>query len=157
MGLDMYLEARKFVSGYDWEKAGTESYQALKVVFGIETSDDIPDGNPTGTVGLSVMYWRKANAIHKWFVDNCQGGNDDCGEYYVSNEKLTDLRETCEEVLKNRDAANDLLPPASGFFFGADELDEYYWEYVEHTAEVIGKLLTHPTYGDATFYYSSSW
>ena len=25
-----------------------------------------------------VGYWRKANAIHKWFVDNVQDGNDDC-------------------------------------------------------------------------------
>ena len=26
-----------------------------------------------------VGYWRKANAIHGWFVRNVQNGKDDCG------------------------------------------------------------------------------
>ena len=43
-----------------------------------------------------VMYWRKANAIHKWFVDNVQGGEDDCREYPVSNDQLIELRDTCK-------------------------------------------------------------
>ena len=158
MGLDMYLEARKYISGYQWEDAiKNETYQALQVVFGIDSQDDIPDGNPSGTAALNVRYWRKANAIHAWFVENCQAGNDDCGEYYVSNEKLADLRDTCLAALANRDEHRTVLPPASGFFFGSDELDDYYWEYVEHTAEVLTKLLEKPTYKDATFYYSSSW
>jgi hypothetical protein len=38
-----------------------------------------------------VMYWRKANQIHKWFVDNVQDGVDDCKEYWVSEEKLQEL------------------------------------------------------------------
>ena len=25
-----------------------------------------------------VMYWRKANYIHNWFVENIQNGSDDC-------------------------------------------------------------------------------
>ena len=27
-----------------------------------------------------IASWRKANAIHKWFVDNVQDGVDDCGD-----------------------------------------------------------------------------
>ena len=46
-----------------------------------------------------VAYWRKANAIHKWFVDNIQDHQDDCGEYIVPREKLVELLETVEEVL----------------------------------------------------------
>ncbi len=52
------------------------------------------------------MYWRKANHIHKWFVDNVQEGNDDCGTYDVSIEQLTELRDLCKKVL---DTAN-LVP-----------------------------------------------
>ena len=46
-----------------------------------------------------VGYWRKANAIHKWFVDNVQDGNDDCGYYEVSKEKMEELLQICIKVL----------------------------------------------------------
>lgn len=26
-----------------------------------------------------AIYWRKFNAVHRWFVNNVQGGKDDCG------------------------------------------------------------------------------
>lgn len=45
-----------------------------------------------------VGYWRKANAIHKWFVENVQNGIDDCDYYEVSKEQLEDLLETCVKV-----------------------------------------------------------
>ena len=35
----------------------------------------------------SFGYWRKANQIHKWFVDNVQGGIDDCRPYPVSQSR----------------------------------------------------------------------
>ncbi len=47
-----------------------------------------------------VACWRKANQIHKWFVDNVQDGNDDCKEYYVSRDQLKELLSLCEQVLK---------------------------------------------------------
>lgn len=46
-----------------------------------------------------VGYWRKANAIHKWFVENVQDGEDDCGRYEVAKEQLEELLDICEEVL----------------------------------------------------------
>jgi hypothetical protein len=46
-----------------------------------------------------VAYWRKANAIHKWFVDNVQGGKDDCGEYYVERKQLQELTDLCKTVI----------------------------------------------------------
>jgi hypothetical protein len=48
-----------------------------------------------------VAYWRKANHIHKWFVDNVQSGNDDCGKYYVSQDQLKDLVALCEQVINS--------------------------------------------------------
>lgn len=49
-----------------------------------------------------VAYWRKANAIHKWFIDNCGEGEDrnDGAGMYVSKEQLEQLRDVCAEVLK---------------------------------------------------------
>lgn len=43
-------------------------------------------------------YWRKANHIHKWFVENAQNGVDDCGVYPVTKNQLRELYELCKKV-----------------------------------------------------------
>ena len=45
--------------------------------------------------------WRKANQIHRWFVENVQDGNDDCEIYEVSKEQLEELLTLCKIVLEN--------------------------------------------------------
>lgn len=50
--------------------------------------------------GIAIQ-WRKANAIHKWFVDTVQGGNDDCGIYEVEVGELAMLHDTCKRVLES--------------------------------------------------------
>lgn len=54
----------------------------------------------------SVGYWRKANAIHKWFVDNVQDGKDDCDYYEVGKEQLEELLEICKTI-KNQSTLSD--------------------------------------------------
>lgn len=46
-------------------------------------------------------YWRKANQIHGWFVDNVQGGEDDCGEYEVTRSQLQELLYLVLEVISH--------------------------------------------------------
>lgn len=46
-----------------------------------------------------VGYWRKANQIHAWFVDNVQNKIDDCGYYEVSKESLKELYDACQRIL----------------------------------------------------------
>jgi hypothetical protein len=47
-----------------------------------------------------VGYWRKANQIHNWFVENIQDGIDDC-DYHreVTEEDLEELLDVCKRVL----------------------------------------------------------
>jgi hypothetical protein len=45
-------------------------------------------------------YWRKANQIHSWFVNNCQGGVDKCQETLIHKSQLEDLLITCIQVQK---------------------------------------------------------
>jgi hypothetical protein len=45
-----------------------------------------------------VGYWRKANQIHKWFVDNVQDYEDDCGYYEVDREQLEQLLHICNLI-----------------------------------------------------------
>ena len=85
MGLDMYLSAERFL----WR--GMESEEDF-------SSHDI-EGCEIKEVTYDVGYWRKANHIHKWFVDNVQNGVDDCGSYYVSLDTLNVLKDSCVAVL----------------------------------------------------------
>lgn len=158
MGLDMYLYASKYVSDSElFDKDNPARFAEIVKAVGAE---DFPRGAfPSATVDIQVGYWRKANAIHDWFVQNCQGGEDDCRKTFVSRDSLIELREACQAVLAergNNDRAEEFLPTASGFFFGGTEYDDYYWEYVESTITLINTLLiTVPE--DWDFAYQSSW
>ena len=48
--------------------------------------------------GVSIAYWRKANAIHWWFVQNVQNGIDDCREYVVTKAQLKELYDICAKI-----------------------------------------------------------
>lgn len=104
-----------------------------------------------------VGYWRKANQIHKWFVDNVQNGLDDCAEYYVSREKLKELLDTCIKVKENHGLAKKLLPVCNGFFFGSNEYDEYYYADIDDTINILQKIFKNINSGVTDYYYSSSW
>jgi hypothetical protein len=103
-----------------------------------------------------VMYWRKANAIHNWFVENVQDGIDECEPHDVTVDQLKELRDLCYEVLKNPERAENLLPTSSGFFFGSTAYDEWYQNYLKNTVEELNLVLEDATETD-TFVYQSSW
>lgn len=56
-----------------------------------------------------VMFWRKANHIHRWFVENVQDGNDDCDQYNVSWDKLRELLSVCTEVIKSSKLVSGMI------------------------------------------------
>lgn len=147
MGLDMYLGARN----------QTGEYQELG-------------------------YWRKANAVHGWFVRECAGGVDECQEIIVPRDYLSRLRADCNNALANRENAvpndittrvhtqppnsgqelmdfimnemkaqqenigttlvsDDPLQPIAGFFFGSTSKDEWYYQDLLDTIDIIDKAL----------------
>lgn len=71
--------------------------------------------------------WRKANAIHRWFVENVQSGVDDCGDYYVSRERIEALRETCKRALAAAQVAHG-QPVHNGTTFRAGQEPEQHFE-----------------------------
>lgn len=154
MGLDMYLSAKKYMSRY-FDPVDTERIRAINSLFDIEGSED--DDYGAQEVIFRVAYWRKANAIHQWFVENCQDGTDDCGEYHVSREKLQELLELCKQIAAEPKKASKLLPTQGGFFFGNLEYDEWYHSDIARTVERFEKLLADPAFTKADFYYQSSW
>ena len=154
MGLDMYLSAKKYMSKH-FDKEDSARIEKVNATFGIQGLED--DDYGAQEVTFKVAYWRKANAIHKWFVDNCQDGIDECQETYISREKLEELLAVCKEVLANRDKAGELLPCQSGFFFGGTEYDEWYFQNVEYTITRFIKILNDPALEKMEFYYQASW
>lgn len=148
MGLDMHLSARKYMSEFFEPKLRARVSAAL---------GDMSLAERVNGVTLEAAYWRKANAINKWFVDNVQGGDDDCKEYYVRPEKLSDLVEVCQRVLKYPSMAPDVLPPQGGFFFGSTAIDEWYRKDLQNTIDMLTPLLPLAETGEFSFYYHSSW
>ena len=163
MGLDMYLHAKRNVFDWDHSKGSTEKFadvlkDVLKVV-GLTMDDVKLGGYLSAKIQVSVGYWRKANAIHKWFVENVQSGKDECKPHYVDRSKLKELKQVCEAVLLskgNEERIKSLLCPTSGFFFGSTEIDNYYFDDIEHTIKVIDLCLS-DKFNDWTFEYVSSW
>lgn len=102
-----------------------------------------------------IGYWRKANAIHNWFVKTCQDGIDECKKTLVTKDQLQELLELCNRVIFNRELAEELLPTQGGFFFGGTDYDEYYFGDLEETVDIIEKALETPD--GYNIYYQSSW
>lgn len=194
MGLDMYLTRKHYVGNKH-----RKPEQRLKLRF--PKSEDgvfLPikkDAIKTENISYieeEVMYWRKANHIHKWFVDNCQDGIDECQYTYVPRAKLEQLLDLCERVIQGsklvkgktvesigfeKDAttgqlrevpnlvdgqviedptlAKELLPTQEGFFFGATDYDDWYYEDTKRTAEVLREALKDESADH--FIYHASW
>jgi len=168
MGLDMYLSARKHIEKTDWNKLNRDN-------FGSETRyseatfpqwDDVVKSAGLTTlvdresiygldVSVNVAYWRKVNAVHGWFVENVQNGEDDCGEYYVSHDKLRELVRLCTLAVTNKDP--NLISPREGFFFGGTDIDGWYWQGLMETINQLQPLIDRPDFDKLSFYYQSSW
>lgn len=148
MGLDMYLKGKKYISEY----SDKEDFEKINAIDLGQKSFKIYN------IDVEVLYWRKANAIHDWFVREVQAGVDDCQESYVSTEKLKILRDLCREVMANPEKANSILPTRNGFFFGDISYDEWYFMHIENTEKQLTEVLEDEEFLKRwELYYQSSW
>jgi len=155
MGLDQYLHAKTIVVGGEYATEGSrETYD--KILTAVGSPKTLEKTLPMATVSIQVGYWRKENAIHQWFVDNCQDGEDNCAEYFVSREQLKELKERCENILADHSLADELLPTSDGFFFGSTNYDDWYFTGLQETVKILDTCLS-PQYENWEFAYQSSW
>lgn len=150
MGLDMYLNAKRYLWSFADESEDKAIAKQIAQIANISNDFEVQE------IVIKAAYWRKANQIHRWFVENVQEGTDDCGHYYVSRQNLIDLKELCNKVIANKDLASTDLPTESGFFFGATEYDDWYYNDLTETVEMIDKALTLDQH-QWDFEYHSSW
>ena len=171
MGLDMYLTISEHVTRTKRDNLMGDAPKANPLF------EELVNRRPSwvdkgGFHGISIDYpagyWRKANAIHNWFVHNVQDGRDECQKSYVESQKLRDLRDACELVLYAHDkdtrpvqevAEESGLETKSGFFFGGTEYDEYYLEDLRYTAKLITRLEVAGVFDNAwvDVFYQASW
>jgi hypothetical protein len=85
-----------------------------------------------------VAYWRKANAIHKWFVANVQDGVDECQEAYVEREQLQELLEICETIIDGSVLADGVVINGYTMSAAADAAPGWVPQYEP------GRVITNP-------------
>lgn len=156
---------RQYVSEWVFSGDPDPEWVANLDKFGVHdlVTPDSPHGyvNDRGGFALVVAYWRKANAIHKWFVQNVQDGVDEC-QYSrpVSAEELAHLTHLCrEELAASPSERGKLLTPTAGFFFGSTEVDEWYIDDLKRTVARLEAVIQWMAKNRITgeFRYHSSW
>lgn len=164
MGLDMYLTKRTYI-GAELEHREVGG----KIDITIKGEPVNINFDRVQSLVESVGYWRKSNQIHNWFVENVQDGEDDCREYHVSREQFEALLSDINTVLtakgtpEEEGAIEDILPTASGCFFGSTKIDERYWEDLEDTKKLVTEILAEMDEDEknsqmwTNYYYQSSW
>ena len=152
MGLDMGLNKVIMVND--------EIRKALDGVAGINAKG-------IDSVKESFAYWRKANAIHAWIVENVQCGEDNCGNYYFTEDAMEELLELVNEVLdapaeRQKEVAKELLPMQDGFFFGDTSYNDknfgYYISDLLYTKDILERAIEEASNSNSIYFeYWSSW
>ncbi len=166
MGLDMYLEKKRFFFSKNTRKKIVDNnteFNGLKEIVSVDSAE---------------IYWRKFNALHNWFVNNVQDGDDNCQPHSVSIENIQEILQILIKIKKANDEykegrlgeeernsyCQDLLPPCQGFFFGNTDLDDDYFYDVEYSITEFQRVLSeHESEKDKKseyfdeYYYQSSW
>jgi hypothetical protein len=183
MGLDMYLTKKNYVKR--WEHNKPEEQFEISVKRGGETYSTIKPERVSYVIE-EVMYWRKANQIHGFFVNKGYEITPDV-KYQLEGEHIVELLDTCKKVLEilNRsekktvqvvggwrngedymvdvevydkaDEVLELLPPTEGFFFGSYQIDKWYKQQIEETISVLEEELSVSGDNYPEYEYYASW
>ena len=140
MGLDMYLHRVNKADRKKYKELKEQGYEDIKLDY------------------EEVAYWRKANQIREWIVNNTKYESDwDCVSIKIGKKKLKKLRDDCKAVLEDHSKANELMPTSSGFFFGDTDYDEYYYNVLNNTVKMINKILDETDFETQRIEYYEWW
>ena len=181
MGLDQYLNRHSYVQ--NWSHQAPEQKHKITVRKNNKIRKDIKPERISYIVE-KIGYWRKFNALHSWFVQNCADGEDNCKSVYIEKSSFIELLDTLRkvkdsldkspkkfvkvesgwangqktfedvEVFEDVSVAKELLPTQSGFFFGGTEYDKWYYDDVVETIKIIEEVVADET---GEYYYQASW
>lgn len=103
-----------------------------------------------------IHSWRKANQIRDWFVRRFELDPNDQLKIPITRDDLDALTSDIEQVLTSHALALELLPTASGFFFGSTDYDGYYFEVLRDTRHFLQKEFTYNSDSE-NLYYTEWW
>lgn len=145
MGLDMFLFLAKEEYKSDCFTEPKDTDLKLEYPKGMEAIEEMISKRATRSVERSIQYkvgyWRKANAIHKWFVDNYADGVDNCQPIRCNVHALENLLKICAKIKVLPESAPEELPTEGGFFFGSTEYDEWYYKDIDETIEMLQPII----------------
>lgn len=147
MGLDMYLSRNLDQNGNVLKITPQDAFNnaAFAKLLKHATQSNVSYLQPN--ISVNIAYWRKANAIHQWFISHCAADVDNCQAIAVDIEDLHELKDTCDRILNaptDIDLMESLLPPQGGFFFGDTDLNDTdtlnsYLDNVEYTNHILSE------------------
>lgn len=142
MGLDMYLQT-------------------------VKTEHSYPDGTPeapyqgrhiTHITKEDVGYFRKFNALHGYISATATPyGIENCQDVYLSAEYIEETLEMLKDLKAHPEKVAEVLPPTDGFFFGSQEVDEYYWQNVDDAIETFQRILDTVDFTKVDVIYYAWW
>ena len=120
-----------------------------------------------------IGYWRKFNALHAYILEltnspadtNCEPVDLSQSDVETILDTLNQVRSILEKGVKleedgdwylfdedTSDAAAELLPPRSGFFFGSTTIDAYYYYDVCDAISIFENALKLINEGEEIYY-----
>lgn len=154
MGLDMYLTGKMYIGG-QFEHREVQAKMDIEV-RGAKLLIPPLELYPLEYLEFHLFYWRKANAIHRWFVDNCQNGIDECQTAYVDWSALQELHNICSALMEKMILADGVVQNGShaGPDTGGKMVPNYETGQYIANPEICQKLL--PT-GSGCFFGSTDY
>ncbi|WP_462411736.1 hypothetical protein [Neobacillus sp. Marseille-QA0830] len=167
MGLDMYLFSLPKISGMTYEEIkaadlNLSEHKANQDEVYQKVKPHLKHFNEFGHSWTSlyeeVAYWRKANQIHHWFVENLHEGKDEpVFTQELTKDNLKQLYDLCVRVLKDFDHSPQILPTRPGPFFGSTSYGDIYYEQVMQTIILFDNLLKNFNFKTHYLLYQCSW
>lgn len=111
-----------------------------------------PEGRPVMQIG----YWRKANHVLNWINENV-AQVENCQDVQMSAMQIRQLRDTCQEVLNDKNKAKRLMPTTEGFFFGSQDYKEWYFEDLEETVRICNRALAEVDFNEQDVWFHAWW
>lgn len=108
---------------------------------------DIRKETPIWDVFEYVGFWSSAHAIHDWFVENVQDGEDDYEVHAVSKEQLEELRTFCKNILSGK----------THIEVNHQDYGELYRDELQTTVEILDKIFAQTNWETQTIFYKGSY
>lgn len=137
MGLDVYVEVsnrkdREEIVAKNKEicERNDKAYEEKGEDAKYEQTVDIPT--------TQDYYFRKFNALVNWVRHNV-GNVENCEPMELSKNDIEALQATLNDLTPEN--CDQEFPTCTGFFFGSQDYDEWYWQDVEKAKQMCQEIL----------------